>query len=213
MELVPRIPVHWWDSGPALRFPNQAQFHPLRYVEGLARALQASGGRIHTGNHVGDVQGGAQPRVAGEGFSVSAAAVVVCTNSPISDFVKMHTKQAPYRTFVVASPIPASSMPPLLLWDTLDPYHYVRTQPVDGDPEKVWLIGGGEDHDKASVGDCHRCLPRMFPLMFYAPRPDAAGMRSTDHNAGGATGAVWPERLSASATKPFAFMSSTKLRR
>ncbi|HET7228912.1 MAG TPA: FAD-dependent oxidoreductase [Longimicrobium sp.] len=146
VELVPRIPIHWWDSGPALRFPNQGQFHVLRYLEGLDRAIQAAGGKIHTGNHVTGVEGGAQPRVSGDGFSVSAAAVVVCTNSPISDFLKMHTKQAPYRTFVVASKIPSSSMPPILFWDTLDPYHYIRTQRVDGDPEHVWLIVGGEDH-------------------------------------------------------------------
>lgn len=145
-EFVSRIPIDGWESGPALRFPNQAQFHALRYLEGLSRAIEAAGGRIHTGTHVNEVKGGPQPRVSGDGFSVSAAAVVVCTNSPISDFVKMHTKQAPYRTFVVAAKIPAGSVPPILFWDTEDPYHYLRTQAVDGDAERVWLIVGGEDH-------------------------------------------------------------------
>jgi len=161
VELVPRIPIHWWDSGPALRFPNQGQFHALRYLDGLARAITAAGGRIHTGNHVEGVEGGAQPRVTGQGFSVSAAAVVVCTNSPISDFVAMHTKQAPYRTFVVAARIPSTSMPRILFWDTLDPYHYVRTQPVDGDPDHVWLIVGGEDHKTGHKDDAAERYARL----------------------------------------------------
>jgi glycine/D-amino acid oxidase-like deaminating enzyme/nitrite reductase/ring-hydroxylating ferredoxin subunit len=161
VELVPRIPIHWWDSGPALRFPNQGQFHVLRYLDGLARAIQAAGGRIHTGNHVDSVEGGAQPRVTGQGFTVSAAAVVVCTNSPISDRVTMHTKQAPYRTFVVAARIPSTSMPRILFWDTLDPYHYIRTQPVDGDPEHLWLIVGGEDHKTGHHDDAAERYARL----------------------------------------------------
>jgi glycine/D-amino acid oxidase-like deaminating enzyme/nitrite reductase/ring-hydroxylating ferredoxin subunit len=146
LEIVPRIPVDGWESGPALRFPDQGQFHALRYVEGLARAVQAAGGVIHTGNHVNGVEGGARPRVSGDGFSVTAAAVVIATNSPISDRFAIHTKQAPYRTFVVAGKVPAGAVPRILFWDTLDPYHYVRTQPVDGDPSQAWLIVGGEDH-------------------------------------------------------------------
>jgi len=170
-ELVDRIPIHWWDSGPALRFPNQAQFHVLRYLDGLARAIQAAGGRIHTGNHVDDVQGGAQPRVSGSGFGVSAAHVVICTNSPISDRFHIHTKQAPYRTFAVAAKIPATSMPPILFWDTLDPYHYIRTQPVDGDAEHLWLIVGGEDHKtghKDDAGERYASLERWTRERFPA---------------------------------------------
>ena len=102
LEIVPRIPVEGWESGPALRFPRQGQFHALRYLEGLTRVVQSLGGRIHTGNHVTGVEGGAAPKVSGDGFSVSAAAVVIATNSPISDRFAIHTKQAPYRTFVVA---------------------------------------------------------------------------------------------------------------
>lgn len=146
LEIVPRIPVKGFESGPALRFPGQGQFHVLRYLEGLTRAVLGAGGRIHTGNHVTGVEGGAEPRVTGDGFSVTAGAVVVATNSPISDRFAIHTKQAPYRTYVVAAKIPAGVVPPILFWDTLDPYHYVRTQPVDGDPSRAWLIVGGEDH-------------------------------------------------------------------
>ena len=73
----------------------------------------------------------------------------------------MHTKQAPYRTFVVAARIPSTSMPRILFWDTLDPYHYVRTQPVDGDPEHLWLIVGGEDHKTGQADDFEERFERL----------------------------------------------------
>ena len=171
LEIVPRIPVDGWESGPALRFPDQGQFHALRYLEGLARAVEAAGGRIHTGNHVTGVEGGAAAKVSGEGFSVTAGAVVIATNSPISDRFQIHTKQAPYRTFVIAGKIPAGAVPRILFWDTLDPYHYVRTQPVDGDATQVWLIVGGEDHKTGHRDDAAARYARLeawtrerFPL-------------------------------------------------
>ncbi|HEX8245426.1 MAG TPA: FAD-dependent oxidoreductase [Longimicrobium sp.] len=161
VEIVPRIPIDSWDSGPALRFPNQGQFHILKYLQGLTTAIQSAGGRIHTGNHVDSVEGGARPKVSGPGFSVTAAAVVMCTNSPVNDRFAIHTKQAPYRTFVIGARIPAGAVPRLLCWDTLDPYHYVRTQPVEGDPATDWLIVGGEDHKTGHHDDAAERYARL----------------------------------------------------
>jgi glycine/D-amino acid oxidase-like deaminating enzyme len=48
VQLVRRVPWPSFDTGLALRFPGQAQFHPMRYLAGLARAVEARGGRIHT---------------------------------------------------------------------------------------------------------------------------------------------------------------------
>ncbi|HLE62110.1 MAG TPA: FAD-dependent oxidoreductase, partial [Pyrinomonadaceae bacterium] len=38
VELVERAPIESYDTGEALRFPRQAQFHPLKYLSGLANA-------------------------------------------------------------------------------------------------------------------------------------------------------------------------------
>jgi glycine/D-amino acid oxidase-like deaminating enzyme/nitrite reductase/ring-hydroxylating ferredoxin subunit len=188
LEIVPRIPVDGWESGPALRFPNQGQFHALRYIEGLTRAVQAAGGRIHTGNHVVGVEGGARPKVSGDGFSVTAGAVVIATNSPISNRFAIHTKQAPYRTFVVAGKVPAGAVPRILFWDTLDPYHYVRTQPVDGDPSQSWLIVGGEDHKTGHHDDAENRFARLeawakerFPVQSFELRWSGQVMEPVDY--------------------------------
>ena len=40
IEKVERVPWDSYDTGAALRFPNQAQFHPLKYLAGLAQAIK-----------------------------------------------------------------------------------------------------------------------------------------------------------------------------
>jgi nitrite reductase/ring-hydroxylating ferredoxin subunit len=90
--------------------------------------------------------------------SVTADAVVVATNSPISDYVVTHAKMAPYRTFVIGARVPRGSAPTILLWDTPDPYHYVRVQPL-GDHDV--LIVGGEDHKTGQADDADARFRRL----------------------------------------------------
>ena len=160
-EIVERIPGVPFDSGSALRFANQGQFHVLKYLSGLADAVLRMGGRIHTGNEVREVEDGPRAAASGEGFSVAAGAVVVATNPPVHDRFAIHTKQAPYRTFAVAGTVAAGTLEPALWWDSGDPYHYVRTQPVEGDPSRLWVIAGGEDVKQAHADDAEARYARL----------------------------------------------------
>jgi glycine/D-amino acid oxidase-like deaminating enzyme len=49
VERIPRAPLATFDTGPCLKFPEQGQIHPLRYVAGLAAALKKASGEIFTG--------------------------------------------------------------------------------------------------------------------------------------------------------------------
>lgn len=134
VEWLPDAGTKGFRTGPCLRFPNQGQFHVLKYLSGLARAVVAQGGRIHTRSHAAEVLGGSPASVrTAEGYKVTARAVVIATNSPFNDRVVMHTKQGPYRTYAVAARVPRGSITPALYWDTPDPYHYIRLQP--GEPD------------------------------------------------------------------------------
>ncbi|HZP68113.1 MAG TPA: FAD-dependent oxidoreductase [Rudaea sp.] len=136
----------------ALRFAAQAQFHPLRYLAGLAEACTRLGVRIHGHSAVREVAGGKDAHVhTREGRRVSAGAVVVATNSPMNDRVAIHTKQSAYRTFVVALTL-EEPVAPCLVWDTEDPYHYVRIW-HDAASGATWLIVGGEDHKTGQPDD------------------------------------------------------------
>jgi glycine/D-amino acid oxidase-like deaminating enzyme/nitrite reductase/ring-hydroxylating ferredoxin subunit len=156
VELLDRAPLESFDTGPCLRFPNQGQFHPLKYLSGLVEILRESGARLYTGAHVMRVDGGKPARVETQrGHVVSADAVVVATNSPITDVVSIHTKQFPYRTYAIGVAVPPGSVHPGLYWDTLDPYHYVRLQNDD------MLIVGGEDHKTGQEDDPLKCFRRL----------------------------------------------------
>jgi Rieske Fe-S protein len=82
----------------------------------------------------------------------------LATNTPFVDPVSIHTKQAPYRTYVIAVSIPRGAVPDALIWDTLDPYHYVRQQKQG---REALLIVGGEDHKTGTEDTGKQRLRRL----------------------------------------------------
>jgi glycine/D-amino acid oxidase-like deaminating enzyme/nitrite reductase/ring-hydroxylating ferredoxin subunit len=143
---LPRAPLDSFDTGPCLRFPRQGQFHPISYLNGLVAALERAGGRIFGRTHVTAVEAGPPARVATEANRLVSADFVVCaTNTPMIDWLLIHSKQAAYRTYAIGAPL-SGTVPPALYWDTADPYHYVR---LAGDI----LVVGGEDHKTGQEDD------------------------------------------------------------
>ncbi|MFN7161018.1 MAG: FAD-dependent oxidoreductase [Candidatus Gracilibacteria bacterium] len=140
-------------SGPALKFKNQAQFHPLKYLHGLTNAIEKRGGRIFTHTKVKEIVDKEDTYVETEnGLQVKADSVVVATNSPIHDNLWIHTKQAAYRTYVIAYEVEKGTVQKNLYWDTEDPYHYVRI--VEDNGNDIVLIGG-EDHKTGQQDENH----------------------------------------------------------
>lgn len=159
VEMVQRAPLETFDTGPALRFPRQAQFHPLDYLTGLTRAFTRNGGRIFSETHATTIAGGVEARVeTNAGPSVRCDAIVVATNTPVNDRVAIHTKQAPYVTYVIGMRVPKGSVTRALFWDTPDPYHYVRLQSVAA---HEILIVGGEDHKTGQKNDGRERFARL----------------------------------------------------
>jgi len=178
VQLLDRAPLDFFDTGPCIRFPRLGQFHPLKYLDGLAHAILRDGGRIFTGSFVDEVKGGDGAYVrTRDGFTVRAGAIVVATNSPFNDRVAMHTKQAPYRSYAIGATVPAGSVPPVLLYDTLEFYHYVRLQrDWDGRGTHDLLIVGGEDHKTGQADDAAVRYSRLeawtrerFPMVEEVP--------------------------------------------
>jgi glycine/D-amino acid oxidase-like deaminating enzyme/nitrite reductase/ring-hydroxylating ferredoxin subunit len=149
VRMVPRAPVASFNSGPCLVFPRQAQFHPLTYLDALASAIQRLGGQLFGSTHVTGVEAGPPAVVSTDaGRTVTADFVVCATNTPVIDWLVLHSKQAPYRTYAIGARVPPGSVPVALYWDSADPYHYVR---LHGDV----LIVGGEDHKTGQQDDAY----------------------------------------------------------
>ena len=161
VKFVEETPIPDAGAGRSLLFPRMARFHPLRYAAGLIGAIAKRGGELFENTPVVEVTeegGGVEVHTIG-GNIVRARAAVVATNSPITNWLAVHTKQAPYRSYVLAGEVPRGSVPDALYWDTLDPYHYVRLQPADETSD--WLIVGGEDHKTGESDDGERRLAKL----------------------------------------------------
>lgn len=145
-----------FDTGICLYFPHQGQFHPLKYLTGLAQAIIRNGGKIFTETHIKDFN--ASGITTDANYTINADSIVVATYTPVNDRTRIHTKQAAYRTYVIGARIPKDSVKHALYWDTgknagglANPYHYIRTQPIDETYDL--LMAGGEDHKTGQVDD------------------------------------------------------------
>ena len=140
------VKLKGFEDAPVLRYTNQATFHPLKYLAGLIKEIEAEGGRLFADSPVMDVEEKDDlVRVKLEGgMSVTAQHAVFATNSPTCDWVEIHSKMAPYRTYAMAFAMRRGALPDALYWDMADPYHYVRIQPGAGATD--YLIAGGADH-------------------------------------------------------------------
>ena len=161
VQRLPQAPVTGFSSGPCLRFSNQGQFHPLKYLDGLTTAIQRRGGQIYSQTAAREAEGGERACVrTAAGHAIRAGSIVIATNSPFNDLVAIHTKQAPYHTYAIGARVKPGAISAALYWDTEDPYHYVRLHrssnaELGGDnnePVDI-LIVGGEDHKAGQAQD------------------------------------------------------------
>ena len=161
-EIISKVSNLSFDTGPCLLFPNQAQFHPLKYLKGLSEAILCYGGKIYTATHVKDILPPNKIKTS-DGYTAFAKNIVIATNAPIIDKVsKIYEKQQAYRTYVIGARIKKDKVPHALYWDTgnqnsentVAPYHYVRIQ-RNGEYDSNYdlLIVGGEDHLTGNITD------------------------------------------------------------
>jgi glycine/D-amino acid oxidase-like deaminating enzyme/nitrite reductase/ring-hydroxylating ferredoxin subunit len=145
------IAVEGGSLGPALRFRNQAHFHPLNYLAGLARAAANLGVQIFCGTHIEKVNGGSIPTLqTDDGLLITADSVVLATHAPINDALGYSSRMFPFMTYVVGLSLSKGSLPAFLAFDTEDPYHYIRIHP---EATHDVLIVGGEDHKTGQADD------------------------------------------------------------
>ena len=152
-----KVPLPFPVTG-ALRVEHQAQFHPMRYLRGLAGALPGDGCHLFEESRVVEVHDGEPCRVKlASGVELTARAVLVTAHVPVSNLLLLHTKIAAYRTYVVTAR-DARLPPPGLYWDSADPYHYTRR--YEGERGALLLVGG-EDHKTGQCDDTEEAFTRL----------------------------------------------------
>ncbi|MGN6530179.1 MAG: FAD-dependent oxidoreductase [Ginsengibacter sp.] len=157
VEYSDTIPVPV-DFQKALVFKRQAQIHPTKYLYGIAKAFENAGGTIVQHCRVTEVKKNKDKTLEVETSSgkIKANNVVYATHIPPGVNL-LHFRCAPYRSYAMAVTL-KSDYPHDLAYDLHDPYHYYRTQEVDG---KKYLIAGGEDHRTAEKKDTQECFRQL----------------------------------------------------
>jgi glycine/D-amino acid oxidase-like deaminating enzyme/nitrite reductase/ring-hydroxylating ferredoxin subunit len=142
----------------AVRFADQAEFHPVKFLEGLARALDGAGARIHEGTLAVSVDAGTPCRVRTEGGrTITAGSVVVATHLPFLDRGLYFARCHPERSYVVAAPYEAGAAGAGMYLSTESPAHSIRTHALNG---RTWLLVGGESH-KTGQADASERYERL----------------------------------------------------
>jgi glycine/D-amino acid oxidase-like deaminating enzyme/nitrite reductase/ring-hydroxylating ferredoxin subunit len=157
---VDRVP---FTGGPGVMFPEQARFHPRKYLAGMAHAVTDRGGLIF--EHTTADEFSDQPlSVKANGHTITCEYVVIATHNPIVGNANLmratlfQTKLALYTSYVVAGRVAKGRIEDALYWDTADPYHYMRIEPHR---DHDFVIFGGEDHKTGQASDTQACFDRL----------------------------------------------------
>jgi glycine/D-amino acid oxidase-like deaminating enzyme len=126
----------------AVRFDGQAEFHPVKYVDGIAAALQ---GPLHERTRVTGIDG-TRVNTAG-GAHVNADHVVVASHLSFLDRGLYFARCHPERSYVVAGK--ASDPPAGMYLSTESPAHSIRAH-------GEWLLVGGESHKTGQADEAER---------------------------------------------------------
>jgi glycine/D-amino acid oxidase-like deaminating enzyme/nitrite reductase/ring-hydroxylating ferredoxin subunit len=151
-----RIPVPI-EFAKAIVYREQANVHASRYVFALAKAFEDAGGVIVQNCRVEDFKGDHTLEVQTSQGVIKANVLIWATHIP-PGINLLHFRCAPYRSYAMAVTLNDETYPDGLAYDMYDPYHYYRTQEIDG---KKYLIVGGEDHKTAHEQNTDMCFTRL----------------------------------------------------
>ena len=137
--------------------PDQAKFHPGRYIFGLATAFVKAGGILLENCRVTGIKEDSPLEAETSLGNIKARKAIYATHIPPGVNI-LHFRCAPYRSYAIAVTLKDEQYPDALGYDMQDPYHYYRTQDVDG---KKYFIAGGEDHKTGDEENTEACFKRL----------------------------------------------------
>ena len=171
VETVPYV------DRPGVLFADQAKFHPLKYLSGLAQAVHGDGCVISESTEVTEIKADPLAVEAGK-LRLECGYVVIATHVPLMGHASMasaalfQTKLSPYSTYAISAKLPRGNHPEISLWDTSNPYYYLRVDRLEGGDRAIL---GGEDHKTGQAADTEIPFERLASVLasiFPAARID-----------------------------------------
>ncbi len=124
---------------------NQAKFHPLKFLFGLASAAEKAGATLFEKSEVKKLEklDGGRQKVITETGSIECDYVVVATYKPFNNPLSLFFKKGSYLSYVLELKVRGMKLREGIYEDTENPYHYFR---IDPQGEAFRVIIGGQDH-------------------------------------------------------------------
>lgn len=141
----------------AISVGGQAKFIPVRYVYALAEEFEKAGGVILQQCRVTKADENENVEIETSKGKYKSRFLVYATHIPPGVNL-LHFRCVPQRSYAMAVKLKYEDYPDDLLYDMYNPYHYYRTQEIDG--EKYFIVGG-EDHKTAHEENQEYCLLRL----------------------------------------------------
>jgi glycine/D-amino acid oxidase-like deaminating enzyme/nitrite reductase/ring-hydroxylating ferredoxin subunit len=149
---------------PAVRFANQAKFHPRKYLRSLALKLPGDGSHVFEKSAV--IEFDAKKRRAKVNRSwIGFERVIVATNNPlvglasVASATLLQTKLSLYTSYALGARTQSETVPEGLFWDTREPYDYLR---VDRRRDFDYVVYGGEDHKTGQKRKTQQAYARLL---------------------------------------------------
>jgi glycine/D-amino acid oxidase-like deaminating enzyme/nitrite reductase/ring-hydroxylating ferredoxin subunit len=133
---------------PGVQYPNQAKFHPRKYLRVLVGKVPGNGSYVFEKSAASEFDA-KKCRVRVNRNWINFNHLVMATHNPLVGLASitaatlLQTKLSLYTSYAFGARVPSGTVPEALFWDTRDPYDYLR---VDRHPGFDYLIYGGEDH-------------------------------------------------------------------
>ena len=149
---------------PAVRFANQAKFHPRKYLRSLVAKIPGSGSHVLEKSAASEFDA-TKRRVKVNRKWISFDRVVMATNNPLVGLASivgatlLQTKLSLYTSYALGARVPSKTIPEALFWDTREPYDYLRTDRRRGFD---YIVYGGEDHKTGQKKKTQQAYVRLW---------------------------------------------------
>ncbi|MGB9928858.1 MAG: FAD-dependent oxidoreductase [Methanosarcina sp.] len=183
-SFVENLPLPFKTYG-AIRFGNQAQFHPRKYLCALAKEFVKEGGQIFEKSRALKMEGDGPITITTDKGTITAHKVIQATHFPINDkpgmfFQRLHQS----RSYVLGVRI-EGTFPDGMFINAEEPARSLRSQPAEGG-ELILISGDGHrtgerDHEVDHYKNLEKWIRSVYSVRSIDYRWSTQDVISVDH--------------------------------
>ena len=150
------IPLERFNVNGAVKFENQAEFHPRKYLLGIIEKFQGNKSYIFENTRAISVKEGDINEITTNKGSIKAKNVIISTNCPFYDPSQLFSKMYPSRSYALG--FYTKEQFPDAMFIGVDPIYTYRATPTE---KGEMIIAGGVNHKAGHVTNTVKCYERL----------------------------------------------------